>query len=50
MAEPEKPLKVLRIREAMKAYEDGYIDRVSQETYDAMAYALERIEARINGK
>ena len=50
VAEAEKPLKVLRIREAMKAYEDDYIDRVSQETYDAMAYALERIEARINAK
>lgn len=46
VAEEDKPLKVVRIYEAMKAYEDGYIDRVSQETYDAMKYALERIEAR----
>lgn len=47
VAEEGKPLRVVRIREAMKAYEDGFIDRVSKETYDAMAYALERIEARI---
>jgi len=47
VAEEGKPLRVVRIREAMKAYEDGFIDRISKETYDAMAYALERIEARI---
>lgn len=47
VAEEGKPLRVVRIREAMKAYEEGYIDRVSEQTYNAMAYALERIEARI---
>jgi len=47
--EKEKPLRVVRIREAMTAYEQGYIDRVSEETYNAMKYALERIEARIQG-
>lgn len=50
MAEEGRPLKVLRIREAMKAFEEGYIDRVSQESYDAMKYALERIEARVKGE
>ena len=45
-----KPLRVLRIREAMQAFEQGYLDRVSQENYDAMAYALERIEARVAGE
>ena len=50
VAEEGKPLKLLRIREAMKAFEEGYLDRVSQQTYDAMKYALERIEARVNGK
>ena len=45
-----KPLRTLRIKEAMAAFEGGYLDRVSQEIYDAMAYALERIEARISGK
>ena len=44
------PRKVVRIREAMEAYEAGYIDRVSKQTYDAMAYALTRIEARVAGK
>ena len=42
-----RPLRLLRIREAMAAFEGGYLDRVSQENYDAMAYALERIEARV---
>ena len=50
VTEEGKPLRVVRIREAMKAYEDGYIDRISQESYNAMKYALERIEARVNGK
>ena len=50
VAEEGKPLRALRINEAMKAFEEGYIDRVSQQTYASMKYALERIEARINGK
>lgn len=50
VAEEEKPLRVVRIKEAMAAYEAGYIDRVSQDTYEDMAYALKRIEARISGK
>ena len=49
VAEKKKPLRVVRIREAMKAYEQGYVDRVSAETYKEMAYALERIESRIAG-
>ena len=48
--EQDKPLRVVRINEAVAAYEAGYIDRVSPETYDAMKYALTRIEARIAGK
>ncbi len=50
MHEEGKPMRVLRIREAMAAYENNYVDKVSEETYKAMAYALTRIEARINGK
>ena len=49
VAEEGKPLRVVRIREAMKAFEEGHLNRVSQETYDAMKYALERIDARIKG-
>ena len=41
--------RVVRIREAMKAYEENYVDRVSKSAYDSMEYALERIEARIKG-
>lgn len=47
--EPDRPLRVVRIKEAMKAYEENYIERISKESYDAMAYALKRIEARVNG-
>ena len=49
-AEKDTPLRVLRIREAMAAYEAGYIDRVSETAYEKMEYALERIEDRIHGK
>lgn len=50
VAEEGKPSRVVRIREAMAAYESEYIDRVSDSTYQAMAYALGRIEARIAGE
>ena len=43
------PVKVVRIREAMAAFEAGYLDKVPEETYQAMAYALTRIEARVAG-
>lgn len=43
-------VKSLRISSAMDAYETGYLDRVSDETYAAMQYALTRIEARIKGE
>ena len=48
--EEEKPLKVVRLEQAMIAYENGYIDKVSPETYAKMQYAKERIEARIKGE
>ena len=50
VAEEGEPLQVMRIRQAMAAFEEGYIDRISQQTYDAMTYALQRIEARVNEK
>ena len=50
VVEEGKPVRVLRIREAIAAYEAGAIDAVSQETYDAMVYALARIEQRITGE
>ena len=48
--ETGKPLRLLRIHEAIAAYESGYIDRVSETTYEAMKHALERIDARIKGE
>lgn len=48
--EEDQPLRVVRIHEAMAAYENGYIEAVSETTYEAMKYALTRIEARIAGE
>ena len=48
--EEGKPLRIVRIQEAMAAYESGYFQKVSRETYDKMTYALTRIEARIAGE
>lgn len=48
MAKEESGTRVLRIREAMTAYEKGSLGRVSQQTYEAMSTARKRIEARIN--
>lgn len=50
VAERGKPLRSIRIAEAMKAYEDNYINKESQSVYDAMSYARERIDARIKGE
>ncbi|MBQ4641516.1 MAG: CapA family protein [Oscillospiraceae bacterium] len=48
--ETGKPLKVVQIHQAMDAYENNHINKVSKDTYDAMAYALKRIEARVAGE
>ncbi len=48
--EEEAPLKVVRLREAMAAYESGYLNKVSAGTYEKMKYALGRIEERIAGE
>ena len=48
--EEGKSSRVVRIQEAMRAYEGGHMDAVSEQTYNAMGYALERIEARVNGE
>ena len=50
VAEEGKPMRIMRIRETMAAYEGGYVNRVSEATYQGMAYALERIDARIKGE
>ena len=43
-------LRLLRMREAIAGYENQYLDRVSEETYNAMKTALARIESRIDAK
>ncbi len=41
--------RVVRIAEAMKAYEENYVDKVSESAYERMQKALERIEKRVTG-
>ncbi len=48
LAEEEGQLRLLRIREAITAYENRFLGRVSQQTYEAMKLALQRIEARVD--
>ena len=43
----EDSLKVVRLLDAMSAYESGHLDAVSKDIYDDMAYAKKRIEARV---
>ena len=45
----EGDVRLLRIREAMAAYENLCIDSVSTEVYESMKTALARIESRVNG-
>lgn len=42
--------RVLRIHEAMYAYENNFVDSVSKACYESMEYSLQRIEARIKGE
>ena len=42
--------RVLRIHEAMYAYENNFVDAITKSCYDDMAYSLERIDARIHDK
>ncbi len=50
VAEEGKPPRVVRIHEAIAAYESGHIGRVSEEIYKDMQYALTRIAARVKGE
>ena len=50
VAEKGKPLRCVRIAETMAAYDSNYIKRINEGTYNAMAYALTRIEDRIAGE
>lgn len=42
--------RVLRIRDAMSAYSDSYVDSITASCYASMQNSLTRIEARIQGK
>lgn len=44
------PLRVVRLPQAVAAYEAEYINRVSKTTYEAMTYALDRVKARTLGE
>jgi poly-gamma-glutamate synthesis protein (capsule biosynthesis protein) len=44
-----KGLQVMRIREAIAAYESNSLGKVPEEVYRGMVAALERIESRVNG-
>ena len=50
VAERGSALRTVRVAESMTAYDLSHISRVKLTTYDAMAYALERIEARVKGE
>lgn len=50
VVEPGKASRVMRIAETMQAYREGYIERVSDQVYHDMEYALKRIEARVKGQ
>lgn len=43
-------MRLLRIEEAVSGYENRYLDRVSEETYNAMKTVLERIKSRVGVK
>ena len=47
VAEKDK-LKVVRLSEAISAYEENNIDAVTGKTYDGMLYATDRVEERIH--
>ena len=43
----EESIRVVRLEEAMAAYEEGHLGAVSKATYDAMVYAKGRIADRV---
>lgn len=50
VAETGSPVRVVRINEAIQGYESYFIGRASQQIYEDMQYALQRIQARVNGE
>ena len=50
VAEQGSTLRTVRIAESMNAYDSNYLKKIGDNTYNAMIYALQRIEARIKGE
>ena len=46
---PDGFRRVVRIEQAMKAYEENYVDKVTDSAYANMQKALKRIKARVTG-
>ena len=44
---PDEQRRVVRIEQAIAAYEGDYLDKVTQATYEGMKYALQRIGERM---
>lgn len=47
VVEKDQPVRILRIKEAMEAYENNHLTSISSETYSAMEYAMGRLEVRL---
>jgi len=41
--------RVVRIHQAIRAYEDNFVDSITEACYQDMKYSLERITDRIKG-
>ncbi len=50
VAEEEQPLRVVRLEQAIRAYEAGHINRVSEKIYSDMLYSRTRVEDRVKPK
>ena len=50
LQQDDSPVRVVRIKEAMRAYESGHMSSITKAVYDDMAYSLWRIDARIAGE
>jgi len=50
VSETGEALRVVRLREAIEAYKNNHLHKVTAETYEKMVYALGRVEARVNGE
>ena len=48
-ADDKGVLRVLRLREGIRAYEAGHVNRVTKEVYDKMIYAQKRVGERAKG-